>query len=634
MRRRWARPRGSRPEAARRREQAPATEKPWPHRRARRTGKPKSSGRSRRASGPAAGVAGVKWLGIVGWRRLRARPGALRLRLRAHRHPQPQPGLRDPDQLRLLRRRQDRARPVRRPEPRPAIALADVPEHVQDAVVAAEDRTLLDQQGHRPQGHPPRGVQQRLAAAPPRARRRSPSSTSRSSTSPRSAPARARLKEAILSLKIQRQMSKEEILEGYLNTIYFGRGAYGIQAAAQAYFGKAAERPDRQGGRGARGDHQHPEQLRPGERQGVRAGAAGALRLRLDGMADDGHAAAEAEAAQPVYRLPKFPQDRSREPVRRPDAATCSHGPRRAAATSGFTDGRDRRRRPAGHHDVHQEGDGRRGATGVDRASARTSTRTCTSASPRSTRRPVRCAASSPVRTTSRASSTGPSRAARPARRSSRSRSRPALERRLLAEARRSTATRRSRWPATEFDNEGEGGGASYGTRQPAHGHRGLDQHRLRRHGRQHAGGAEKVIDTAIAWASRRKDAPGLDPRTSSIVLGYRDGQPDRHGERLRHDRRRRPGQATSTSSRASETDGRRGRTTSTRVADRPGDRPRTSPRTRRTPCSRWPRSAPAPTRNVIGRPVGRQDRHRHRRRGPRPLVLVRRLHAAARRPR
>ena len=42
-----------------------------------------------------------------------------------------------------------------------------------------------------------------------------------------------KVKEAILSLKIQRQQSKEEILEGYLNTIYFGRGAYGIQAASQ-----------------------------------------------------------------------------------------------------------------------------------------------------------------------------------------------------------------------------------------------------------------------------------------------------------------------------------------------------------------------------------------------------------------
>ena len=53
---------------------------------------------------------------------------------------------------------------------------------------------LLDRPGHRPQGHPARGLQQRRRATPPRARRRSPSSTSRSSTSPRSAssPARSR----------------------------------------------------------------------------------------------------------------------------------------------------------------------------------------------------------------------------------------------------------------------------------------------------------------------------------------------------------------------------------------------------------------------------------------------------------
>ena len=46
-----------------------------------------------------------------------------------------------------------------------------------------------------------------------------------------------KIKEVFISLKIDREMSKDEILEDYLNTIYFGRGAYGIQAAAQAYFG-------------------------------------------------------------------------------------------------------------------------------------------------------------------------------------------------------------------------------------------------------------------------------------------------------------------------------------------------------------------------------------------------------------
>lgn len=51
-----------------------------------------------------------------------------------------------------------------------------------------------------------------------------------------------KIREAMMAIKIDRQQSKEEVLENYLNTIYFGRGSYGIEAAAQAYFGvKAAD---------------------------------------------------------------------------------------------------------------------------------------------------------------------------------------------------------------------------------------------------------------------------------------------------------------------------------------------------------------------------------------------------------
>ncbi|GAA4911952.1 membrane peptidoglycan carboxypeptidase [Actinomycetospora succinea] len=48
-------------------------------------------------------------------------------------------------------------------------------------------------------------------------------------------------KELIISLKISQERSKDEILADYLNSIYFGRGAYGIQAASQAYFGRPVE---------------------------------------------------------------------------------------------------------------------------------------------------------------------------------------------------------------------------------------------------------------------------------------------------------------------------------------------------------------------------------------------------------
>jgi membrane peptidoglycan carboxypeptidase len=47
-----------------------------------------------------------------------------------------------------------------------------------------------------------------------------------------------KFREAILAVKLDQRESKDEVLERYLNTIYFGRGAYGVQTASQAYFNK------------------------------------------------------------------------------------------------------------------------------------------------------------------------------------------------------------------------------------------------------------------------------------------------------------------------------------------------------------------------------------------------------------
>jgi 1A family penicillin-binding protein len=49
-----------------------------------------------------------------------------------------------------------------------------------------------------------------------------------------------KISEAILAYRLEKQYSKDQILEMYLNTIYFGHGAYGIQTAAEVYFGKDA----------------------------------------------------------------------------------------------------------------------------------------------------------------------------------------------------------------------------------------------------------------------------------------------------------------------------------------------------------------------------------------------------------
>ena len=53
-----------------------------------------------------------------------------------------------------------------------------------------------------------------------------------------------KIREALLSIKLETELGKDQILAKYLNTVYFGHGAYGAEAAAQTYFGKAASELD------------------------------------------------------------------------------------------------------------------------------------------------------------------------------------------------------------------------------------------------------------------------------------------------------------------------------------------------------------------------------------------------------
>jgi penicillin-binding protein 1A len=55
-----------------------------------------------------------------------------------------------------------------------------------------------------------------------------------------------KVKEAVLAWQLEHELSKNEILERYLNTVYFGQGAYGIQAAARTYFSEPASQLDMQ----------------------------------------------------------------------------------------------------------------------------------------------------------------------------------------------------------------------------------------------------------------------------------------------------------------------------------------------------------------------------------------------------
>src|SRR4029453_9926971 len=55
-------------------------------------------------------------------------------------------------------------------------------------------------------------------------------------------PISRKLLEAMVALRIERQFTKQQILELYVNRIYFGAGCYGVETASQAYFGKSASK--------------------------------------------------------------------------------------------------------------------------------------------------------------------------------------------------------------------------------------------------------------------------------------------------------------------------------------------------------------------------------------------------------
>ena len=69
-----------------------------------------------------------------------------------------------------------------------------------------------------------------------------------------------KVREVILAAEIERRYTKDEILELYLNEIYYGNLAYGIEAAAETYFGKTAG--DSDPGRGSLPGRPAPGALR------------------------------------------------------------------------------------------------------------------------------------------------------------------------------------------------------------------------------------------------------------------------------------------------------------------------------------------------------------------------------------
>ena len=169
-------------------------------------------------------------------------------------------------------------------------------------------------------------------------------------------------KELVISTKMSGEWSKDQVLQSYLNIIYFGRGAYGIAAASKAYFDKPVEQLTVAEGALLAALIQQPSGLDPAVNP---EGAVERWNWVLDGMVTIGALSPTDRAAQ-VFP-PTVPPDQARaaEPdhrSERPDRTPGAEGTARAL--------RHRRadpehRGPADHHDDRPQGaEGRRGSRG------------------------------------------------------------------------------------------------------------------------------------------------------------------------------------------------------------------------------------------------------------------------------
>jgi membrane peptidoglycan carboxypeptidase len=120
------------------------------------------------------------------------------------------------------------------------VPIEDIPQDMQDAVVAAEDRRFFEHSGFDVVGLT-RAVLNNLTGGSRQGGSTITQQYAKNAYLSSEQTYVRKVKELVLSLKLEATLTKEEILERYLNTIYFGRGAYGVQTAAEAYFGVDAK---------------------------------------------------------------------------------------------------------------------------------------------------------------------------------------------------------------------------------------------------------------------------------------------------------------------------------------------------------------------------------------------------------
>ncbi|MBO8193883.1 penicillin-binding protein [Streptomyces oryzae] len=123
---------------------------------------------------------------------------------------------------------------------RQIVGINEIPKHMRWAVIAAENETFYQDSGVDPMGIA-RAVVKMAMGGETQSGSTITQQYVKNTYLDQSQTLSRKARELLISIKVGGKLSKDEILAGYLNTGYYGRGAYGIQAAAQAYYHKDAK---------------------------------------------------------------------------------------------------------------------------------------------------------------------------------------------------------------------------------------------------------------------------------------------------------------------------------------------------------------------------------------------------------
>jgi membrane peptidoglycan carboxypeptidase len=123
---------------------------------------------------------------------------------------------------------------------RTIVSLTKIPLHLREAVMAAEDRDFYTNKAFSPIGIL-RALKNNLLGGPLQGGSTITQQYAKTAFLTSERTIQRKIKELVIAIKLENQLSKDEILENYLNTIYFGRGSYGVQTASLQYFNRTVD---------------------------------------------------------------------------------------------------------------------------------------------------------------------------------------------------------------------------------------------------------------------------------------------------------------------------------------------------------------------------------------------------------